>query len=333
MAREGIFDELDFALSWHPSDMNIVWTGPSLANYQVLYRFYGVSSHAAVCPELGRSALDAVELMNTGVQYLREHIIQEARIHYAITNTGGYSPNVVPSFAEVLYLIRAPRNEQVENLFERVNDIARGAALMTGTRLETQFVKACSNLVDNTTLQEVMQKNLEKIERIPFTEAEKAFAAKIAATYGGQVLNMEEIYSRYEKSHRKAAEKIYSEYVNAPFNDFIAPLADVELLLEGSTDVGDVSWICPTAQVYTAAIAAGTPEHSWQLVAQGKTSAAHKAMLFAGKVVAATAIDLLEHPEIVEAAKKELEKRLRGYKYKSPIPKDVKPQRISPQIV
>ena len=142
MARDGVFDQLDFAVTWHPGDKNMVSVGSSLANYQIIYRFYGQASHAAACPELGRSALDAVELMNTGVQYLREHIIQEARIHYAITNTGGYSPNVVQPYSEVLYLIRAPKNSQVKEIYERVNDIARGAALMTGTKMELQFVKA-----------------------------------------------------------------------------------------------------------------------------------------------------------------------------------------------
>ena len=142
MARDGVFDNLDFAVTWHPGDKNVVSVGSSLANYQIIYRFYGQASHAAACPELGRSALDAVELMNTGVQYLREHIIQEARIHYAITNTGGYSPNVVQPYSEVLYLIRAPKNSQVKEIYERVNDIARGAALMTGTKMELQFVKA-----------------------------------------------------------------------------------------------------------------------------------------------------------------------------------------------
>ena len=172
MARDGVFDNLDFAVTWHPGDKNVVSVGSSLANYQIIYRFYGQASHAAACPELGRSALDAVELMNTGVQYLREHIIQEARIHYAITNTGGYSPNVVQPYSEVLYLIRAPKNSQVKEIYERVNDIARGAALMTGTKMELQFVKACSNLVDNTVMEEIMQKNLEEIEREPYTAEE-----------------------------------------------------------------------------------------------------------------------------------------------------------------
>lgn len=331
MARDGVFDELDFAVSWHPGDQNEVTVGSSLANYQVFYRFYGVSSHAAACPELGRSGLDAVELMNTGVQYLREHIIQEARIHYAITNTGGYSPNVVQPFAEVLYLIRAPKNGQVKEIFERVNDIARGAALMTGTRMEMDFVKACSNLVDNTVIEEVLQKNLEEVEREPYTDEEIAFAAKIAETYGGNKVDMQEVLSRYEKSRKKMVEEIMSVDMNNVLSNIIVPLKDAEVAMAGSTDVGDVSWVCPTAQINTVTEAAGTPGHSWQQVAQGKSSVAHKGMLFAGKVMAGAVIDMLEEPKLIEEAKAELARRVGPEGYIAPIPKDVRPRAINPK--
>ena len=149
MAKGGVFANLDAAITWHPGDITIADTGSSLANYQVAYKFYGKSAHAGGAPHLGRSALDALELMNMGVQFLREHVIPEARIHYAITNTGGYSPNVVQPYAEVLYLIRAPKNSQVEEIYRRVNKIAEGAAHMTETRVEIDFVKGCSNLMSN----------------------------------------------------------------------------------------------------------------------------------------------------------------------------------------
>lgn len=330
MARDGVFDNLDCAISWHPGDKNAVTVGSSLANYQVIYKFHGLSSHAAACPELGRSALDAVELMNTGVQYLREHVIQEARIHYAITNTGGYSPNVVQPYGEVLYLIRAPKTNQVQEIYERVNDIAKGAALMTGTTMEMQFVKACSNLVDNTVIEEILQKNLEEVERYPYTQEELDFAEKMAASYGGQKLPLDVVLSRYEKSRKAEVEKLVTPYLNGTLNDFIVPLMDVEEAMAGSTDVGDVSWVCPTAQITTVTEAAGTPGHSWQEVAQGKSSLAHKGMLFAGKVMAGAAIDLLESPESIEKAKEELNKRLGGGKYVPPIPNDVKPMAINP---
>ena len=331
MARDGVFDELDFAVSWHPGDENAVTVGSSLANYQVFYRFYGVSSHAAASPELGRSALDAVELMNTGVQYLREHIIQEARIHYAITNTGGFSPNVVQPYAEVLYLIRAPKNQQVKEIFERVNDIARGAALMTSTRMEMQFVKACSNLVDNTVMEEVMQKNLEEIEHYPYTEEEIAFASAIAETYGGNQVDMQKILSRYEKSKKKMVEELLTPHVNDVISTVTVPLMDVEVGMAGSTDVGDVSWVCPTAQINAVTQAAGTPGHSWQLVSQGKSSIAHKGMLYAGKVMAGTVIDMMEEPSLIDEAKEELKKRVGPEGYVAPIPKDIRPMAINPK--
>lgn len=331
MARDEVFDELDFAITWHPGDQNVVSVGSSLANYQVIYRFFGTAAHAAACPELGRSGLDAVELMNTGVQYLREHMIQEARIHYAITNTGGYSPNVVQPYAEVLYLIRAPKNNQVKELFERVNDIARGAALMTGTRMEMQFIKACSNLVDNTVLEEVLQKNLEEVKREPYTKEELLFAEKISRTYGGSKTDIQEVLKKYEKSRKKAVEEIFTAHADDVLSDFIVPLMDVETCMAGSTDVGDVSWVCPTAQINTVTEAAGTPGHSWQQVSQGKSSIAYKGMLYAGKVMAGAVIDVLENPKLIEEAKEELVKRVGAEGYIPPIPKEVKPMAINPK--
>jgi len=331
MARDGVFDELDFAVSWHPYYQNETVVGSSLANYQIYYRFYGVSSHAAASPDKGRSALDAVELMNTGVQYLREHIIQEARIHYAITNTGGFSPNVVQPFAEVLYLIRAPKNGQVKEIYERVNDIARGAALMTGTRMEMQFVKACSNLVDNTTMEEVMQKNLETIAFEPYTEEELAYAKKMQDSFGGYTLDLQSLLTRYEKSHKAMVEERLTPHINDVLCTAIIPLMDVETPMAGSTDVGDASWVCPTVQANICTEAFGTPGHSWQEVAQGKSSIAHKGMLYAGKVMAATAIDMCENPELIEKAKDELAKRIGPEGYVAPIPQGIRPMAINPK--
>ena len=331
MARDGVFDELDFAVSWHPADQNAVSVGSSTANYQIYYRFYGISSHAAASPEKGRSALDAVELMNTGVQYLREHVIQEARIHYAITNTGGFSPNVVQPFAEVLYLIRAPKTSLVQEIYERINDIARGAALMTGTRMEMQFVKACSNLIDNTVLEEVMQKNLDELELPAYTEEEIAFAKQMADTYGGNKIDIQAVLTRYEKSKKASVEALLTPHIDDIISTAKVPLMDMEVAMAGSTDVSDVSWVCPTVQANICTLAAGTPGHSWQEVAQGKSTMAHKGMLYAGKVMAATAIDILESPETIEKAKEELAKRVGPEGYIAPIPKDVKPMAINPK--
>ncbi|WP_028552920.1 M20 family metallopeptidase [Paenibacillus sp. UNC451MF] len=314
MAREGVFDDTDFALCWHPAPVNGIMPGSSLANYQVYFKFKGRSSHAAASPHLGRSALDAVELMNVGVNYLREHIIQEARIHYAITNSGGTSPNVVQANAEVLYLIRAPKTPQVEEIYQRVCDIARGAALMTGTQVEIVFDKACSNLIGNSVLEEVMHKQFTKLGVPVFDESEKELARAIRETLTDEDKKMFRRMKGLE---------------NKDLADFLLPYSKAGLSVgSGSTDVGDVSWIVPTVQCITACMAIGTPFHTWQLVAQGGTSLGHKGMLHAGKVIAATALEVMQNPELLEAAKAELNQYLDEEPYVCPIPADVKPSAI-----
>lgn len=311
MARDGLFDDTDFALCWHPAPFNGVMAVSTLANYQVYYKFSGRSSHAAASPHLGRSALDAVELMNVGVNYLREHIIQEARVHYAITNSGGSSPNVVQAEAEVLYLIRAPITSQVEDIYQRICDIARGAALMTGTKVEIVFDKACSNLVGNTVLETVMNEQFSQIDVPVFNETEKILARAIRDTLTAEDKKVPPL---------KALQ-------NKELADFVIPypMPGAGTLPAGSTDVGDVSWIVPTVQCVTACMAIGTPFHTWQLVAQGGTSIGHKGMLHAGKILAATALEVILNPELLQAAKDELATRLNGEAYVCPIPKEVKP--------
>ena len=311
MAREGLFDDVDFALSWHPGTKNEVWSSSSLANYQVYYKFTGRSSHAAASPHLGRSAQDAVELMNIGVNYLREHIIPEARVHYAVTNTGGISPNVVQAEAEVLYLIRAPKVPQVEEIYQRVCDIAKGAALMTGTQVEIVFDKACSNLIPNNVLETIMHRNFTELGVPVHDEAELQLAKDIRTTL-----------SEADKTSE------LPELQGRDLANRLEPYRSTSNAMPGSTDVGDVSWITPTAQCYTACEALGTPFHTWQVVAQGTTSLAQKGMLHAGKVIAATAVEVMQNPEIIESAKQELQVRLGGQKYVCPIPKHVKPSAI-----
>ncbi|MBR6748847.1 MAG: amidohydrolase [Clostridia bacterium] len=301
MAREGLFDSLDAALAWHPSANCSVSTEESLANYQVLYRFYGKAAHAAGDPYRGRSALDAVELMNTGVQYLREHIPTTARVHYAITDTGGYSPNVVQAYASVLYLMRMPKVEELPDLYARVNDIAKGAALMTGTQVEIDFIKACSNRVNNWPMNRLVQLNMELVGAVKATEEEKAFG--------------------------RALRKSYAEDDIEPYNEEIAPLVEVNGIGSGSTDIGDVSKVCPTGYFYMASKPVGTPGHSWQTNTCGKTSFAHRSLGAAAKVMSATALDLIDHPEL-------LEEMWRAHReeqppYVCPIPKDVKPRALT----
>ncbi|ALC89029.1 amidohydrolase [Bacillus sp. FJAT-18017] len=318
MARAGLFDDVDFALSWHPETKPIIMNFSSLANYAVRFVFHGKSAHAAAAPHLGRSALDAVELMNIGVNYLREHMIPEARIHYAITDTGGTSPNVVQAHAEVAYLIRAPKKQQVTDLYKRVEDIAKGAALMTGTRVEVEFEGAASDLIPNNTLAEVMHKNLTVIGVPSYDKFDQKYAEEIRDS-----LSPEDRDAALIGMDKNTAMKLKDQHIA----DLIPPLSEKEIMLSGSTDVGDVSWIVPTMQCMTACWALGTPFHTWQVVSQGAMPIAHKGMLQAGKVIAATAIEVMENSDILKRAKAEHQERLDGETYFSLIPEHQVPPR------
>jgi aminobenzoyl-glutamate utilization protein B len=328
MARAGVFDGLDAAFAWHPMSVNAVLDMSMLANYQILYKFKGVASHAAAAPDKGRSALDASELMNVGVNFLREHVIQEARIHYAITNSGGFSPNVVQPYAEVLYLIRAPRTSQVEEIYQRVNKVARGAAMMTETELEIQFVKACANVVPNKTLSKVLYDNLKELDMPVYTQEELAFAEEMAKTSPG---SSSSDIGRYLNAHPDDMKRCVNALKDKPMCDIALPFyfEDPDRMLSGSSDVGDVSWIAPTGQVVTACYALGTPEHSWQLVSQAGSSIGHKGMILAAKVMAGGIADVMESQEIIKRAKAELTERLDGETYRSAIPPGVTPVAIS----
>lgn len=323
MARESLFDDLDFAICWHPQSYNTLMSVRSLANYQVYFKFKGKAAHAAAAPYLGRSALDAVELMNVGVNYLREHIIPDARVHYAITNTGGHSPNVVQAEADVLYLIRAPHTQQVEEIYQRICKIAQGAAMMTETAVEIIFDKACSNLIPNQTLERVMHKNFSELGVPEFSQEEEEFANQICSTIPESDKNSET--QMMVKVMGAVSKELLETMKNKNLSTVLLPLQPAPFLMPGSTDVGDVSWIVPTVQCSTACFAKGTQLHSWQAVAQGGTSIGHKGMLHAGKVMAATAIDVLLRPETIEEAKAELLEKLGGAKYVCPIPADVRP--------
>jgi len=311
MTKAGLFDDVDIAFSWHPWDVPGLMDKRTLANYSAKFKFTGKSAHAAAAPHLGRSALDAVELMNVGVNYLREHMVQDARIHYAVTDTGGVSPNVVQAYAEVVYLIRAAEKDEVESLYKRVHDIARGAALMTGTTFEEEFVGTASNLIPNSVLAEIMYENLEKVGAPSYDEADAAFAKKIRDT-----LSEEDLASAYAGRDRETVKKLKERDIA----DFIPPHIPSEAIMSGSTDVGDVSWVVPTMQCLTACFALCTPLHTWQVVSQGAAPIAHKGMLQAAKVIASTVLQVMENPEIIEQAKEELAERLDGRSYRSLIP-------------
>lgn len=314
MTREGCFEECDVCLTWHPYSANIGSTS-TLANIKVKYNFHGVSSHAAVSPHLGRSALDAVELMNVGSNYLREHTLPETRIHYAVTNTGGGAPNVVQAEAEVLYVIRAPQNHQVIELLERVNSVAKGAAMMTGTTVDINVLSGCADVLQNKTLDSLIYKNMKEVLPLSYTEEELLYAEKFKAV--GAV----EEFAMYESIAKKIFGENAKDKLNLPMAQFVFPPMDIKL---GSTDVGDVSWNVPTTWFNAACYALGTSVHSWQLVAQGRSSIAHKGMTAAATVIAMTAIDIIENPSIAKKAKEDLVNALNGQSYKSVIPASVK---------
>ena len=326
MAGAHVFDECDFCITWHPGDTNAVNGYSSLANYQVLYKFDGVSAHAAAAPHLGRGALDAVTLMNVGIQFLREHVVPEARMHYAVTDTGGFSPNVVQPHAEVLYLLRAPETPQVQEIFERVNDIAQGAALMTGTKMSYDFIKACSNIVPNNVLGHQLYQSLCNITPPTLTEQEREYIQSMHDTVE-QGTSPLEMYSKLLKDEEKKQLEAHSADI---YYDFVVPYVPVDEVMPGSSDVGDVSWVCPTAQITTATWFAGTPGHSWQTVSQGKGSVAKKATVYAAKVMADTCIKIMQDPDRIKEAKEELKTRLKGGSYRCPIPEGVKPRAIDP---
>ena len=301
MARDGLFDDIDAVVSWHPEAMYMVRTRPALANVKVIYSFEGIASHAGASPDKGRSALDALELMNVGVNFLREHMPLSARVHYAILDAGGYAPNMVQSHAEVLYMIRDVDSDSVHSLRERVDNIARGAALMTDTKVSFRVTSAYASLITIPTLQAVANEAMNDIPVPIATEEELAFARALQATMG--------------LSAGKLKETPYADRVLPP----APPVAH-----GGSTDTADVSWNTPTVQMHIATWVKGTPGHSWQTATQGKCSYAKKATIYAAKAVAGTIMRLFEHPELIESARAEHKERV-GDGYVCGIPEGVNP--------
>ncbi len=312
MVRDGAFDDVDVAISWHPAPFAGVNEAYSLAILQVDYSFTGRAAHAAGSPELGRSALDAVELMNVGVNYLREHTPDDARIHYATLDAGGIAPNVVQAHAKSRYIIRAAELSDLKELAARVDDIARGAALMTQTRVEIQVISGMSNLLGNTPLERTLHANLERLGPPPFDAEDRAFAERIRAT-----VRPDDVVS----AHRRFGIPV----TDAPLADRIVPLEARGARMVGSTDFGDVSWKVPTVQARGATYAIGTPGHSWQLTAQGQSPLAHKGMVHAAKAMAGTAVEVLGDPALLAAAKAEHQARLSRTPFESPLPPGLKP--------
>ena len=323
MVRDGAFEGVDAALTWHPSPGNSIMSRPTLANYQITFRFKGVAAHAANSPHLGRSALDAVELMNVGANYLREHIIQDARVHYAITDTGGLSPAVVQPHAEVLYLIRAPKNNQVEGIYKRICKIAEGAALMTETEVEIEFVKACSNYVPNRSLERILHKNLKEVgPGVPSAE-EKAYAKQLWETFSS---DEQQFFFDIMDGFGYVGDG--SGFKGKHLDDSISDYVASEEIFYGSTDVADVSWVLPTAQLTAATSTLGTPLHTWQMTAQGISDFSHRGMARAASAMALTGIELITSSKKLAEVKEEHVKFKKENPYIPPIPKDVSPSTL-----
>jgi len=279
MTKAGLFKNSDVALHWHPASVNDASPKPALANKSAKFRFYGIAAHAAAAPEKGRSALDAIEAMNSMVNMMREHVDQSTRIHYIITK-GGEAPNVVPDFAEVYYYSRHTTRDEVIKVFDRIVNAAKGAALGTGTTMDYEMIGGTHELLHIESLQKQVYKNLEKIGGYNYSEKEIKFAEKISESLGI---------------------KLNTEYVEGvqPYNP------SIEAKGSGSTDVGDVSFALPTVGFNAATWVPGTPAHSWQAVAAGGTSIGIKGMLTAAKTLALTGMQLIDDPKLIANAKKE----------------------------
>ena len=293
LTRSGCFDNLDFALAWHPGSK----TGlikEALANIRVIFDFTGKSAHAAAHPELGRSALDACELMNVGVNYLREHVKSDARMHYAYLNDGGDAPNIVPAAATLLYALRAPESAYVTELYDRVSDVAKGAALMTGTRVSCRTVSAYAELLSVPAMEALMMEAMQEAEKPEYTDDDYEYAARFAA-----------------------------DQASPSIDTAILP-ADQTINL-GSTDVGDVSWQVPTGLIGVTTEAAGCALHAWQIVAQGKSPLAHKGMHYAARILFAAAKKLYESPERCALIQDDYQNVIGHRTYQSMLPDSVKP--------
>ncbi len=313
MARDGAFDDLDAALTWHPWWFNSASKGSFLAVDNLKFRFRGQTAHAASQPEQGRSALDAVELMNVGANFLREHMPEKARIHYVITNGGG-APNVVPDEAEVWYFVRAPERGQVEALTARVRKIAEGAALMTETAVEEHYQCGAYNVLPNRALADLALAAMGELGPIAFTDAEQDYAQRIA--------------DGYPVGTREAGIRSLDlplDFLERALDGAVHPALDEGKVQPGSTDVADVSWITPTVQVMTTCWPMGIPGHSWGIVATGAMSIGHKGMLYAAQTLALTAADLFSDPAHLARARAEFAAATGGRPYRSPLPAGAAP--------
>ncbi|MEO5318188.1 amidohydrolase [Arthrobacter sp. CC3] len=312
MVKGGAFADVDTAITWHPFASTLWKQNLMLAYTQVYFHYKGVAAHAGASPHMGRSALDAVELLNVGTNFLREHMPDTARIHYAITDAGGLSPNVVQPRASVYYIIRATDGHQMRELYERVLKVAKGAAMMTETELTVEFDGACSEILPNDVLEQVLYQNVKVLGGVPFDATDQATADRFAAGLDRREIRSIKTSIGWAPNEEKALHDDVPESNNLP-----------RVQLTGSSDVGDVSWSVPTVQIMAASLAMGTPFHTWQVVAQGKLPAAHKGMIYAAKAMSGTAVSLLRDNTLIDQAKSEFNAVTAETPYICPIPDGV----------
>ena len=317
MARAGVFDDLDAAFTYHPSYINFPGKGSMVGVDDLKFHFYGKTAHAGGSPHLGRSALDAVELMNVGVNYLREHVSEKTRIHYVITK-GGDAPNIVPGEAEVWYFIRSPQPDEMEDVLNRVRAIAQGAAMMTETRYEETFRSACAPMLNNHVLADLHYEAMKLVGPIQFSEEEKAYARKINEAFPRE--NVESLFKRYRLPLALKSEPLIGD---------IFPALDENKIETVSSDVGDLSRKTPVSMLGSACLATAVPGHSWGVVATGATSIGHKGMMWAAKVMALAALECCLDPKHLLAVRQEFEENTRDHPYQ-PLPDSVQPPRYEP---
>lgn len=305
MARRGVFDDLSCALSWHPFDFNAPFYAGTNANYSLRFKFEGVASHAAQAPHLGRSALDALEIMHVGINYLREHVKDMTRMHYVIVK-GGERPNMVPASAEDWMFLRGPSAVELHGIFERVLKIAKGAALMTETETSCEIVSACYDYLPNCTLTDLVSRNMTVIGPPVFSEKDCAMADRLAETL-----------PRDMRTSVIAGMGGDRDLISDSLHRKIEGVTQKGLIVAGSFDLGDVSHIVPTAQLAAAAWPVGTPAHTWQSCAASGMGMGYEAMIMAAKVLAATACDILNDASILEAACEEFAHESQGVPYRS----------------
>ena len=311
MGRAGAFDDLDATFNWHPWYINSAMKGSMLSVNRYYFRFKGQSAHAAADPHSGRSALDALELMNIGVNYLREHVTDDVRLHYVILS-GGLAPNVVPDYAESYYYVRAHAPQNLDDVSQRVIRIAKGASMMTDTEVEIVYKSGSTRVLSNDVLADLQYDVMRGLGGIDFTDEEQGYAAEINSHFSDANINT--LIERYGVNPHTAQKALIGD---------VLPSRDMGQVSPGSSDMGDMSWYAPCSMLQTATWASRAAAHSWAVVASGRTSIGHKGMMFAAKVMALSAAELILSPRKLEEAKTEFQGALEATPYTCPIPDEV----------